>query len=152
MNSKDVVALVTGGGSGLGEATVSELVKNGAKVAIVDVDSVRGEKLAAGLGANSIFVKADVTSEAEIQQAVKKTIDAFGKINVAVSCAESFIITLANIVTDKRRLPDLLASLKYTVEDTLLVLHPFAISPKELVHTKLGFSMDRTALNFGTHL
>lgn len=66
--------------------------------------------------------------------------------------AESFIITLASLVTDKRRLPDLLASLKYTVEDALLVLHPFAISPKELIHTKLGFSIDRTALNFGTQL
>ncbi|OGP67007.1 MAG: 3-hydroxy-2-methylbutyryl-CoA dehydrogenase [Deltaproteobacteria bacterium RBG_19FT_COMBO_43_11] len=87
MNIKDVVALVTGGASGLGEATVVELVKNGAKVAIVDIDSARGEKLVAGLGKSAIFVKADVTSEAEIQQAMKKTIDAFGKINVAVSCA-----------------------------------------------------------------
>ncbi len=63
MNIKDVVALVTGGVSGLGEATVIELVKHGAKVAIVDIDSVRGEKLAADLGANAIFIKADVTSE-----------------------------------------------------------------------------------------
>jgi uncharacterized CHY-type Zn-finger protein len=70
----------------------------------------------------------------------------------ADEAAESFIITLANLVTDKRRLPDLLASLKYTVEDALLIFHPFAVSPKELVHTKLGFSMDRTALNFGTQL
>lgn len=70
----------------------------------------------------------------------------------ATEAAESFIITLANIVIDKRRLPDLLTSLKYTVEDALLVLHPFAISPQELIHTKLGFSMDRTALNFGTRL
>jgi uncharacterized CHY-type Zn-finger protein len=66
--------------------------------------------------------------------------------------AESFIITLASLVTDKRRLPDLLSSLKFTLEDFLLVLHPFTIAPKELIHTKLGFSMDRTALNFGTHL
>ena len=66
--------------------------------------------------------------------------------------AESFIITLASLVTDKRRLPDLLSSLKFTLEDFLLVLHPFTIAPKELIHTKLGFSIDRTALNFGTHL
>jgi uncharacterized CHY-type Zn-finger protein len=70
----------------------------------------------------------------------------------ATEAAESFIITLASLVTDKRRLPDLLASLKYTVEEALLVLHPFAISPQELIHTKLGFSIDRTALNFGTYL
>ena len=70
----------------------------------------------------------------------------------ATEAVESFIITLANLMVDKRHLPDLLASLKYTVEESLLVLHPFRISPKELIHTKLGFSMDRTALNFGTLL
>ena len=83
MNHKDVVALVTGGASGLGEASVMELVKKGAKVAIVDIDSAKGEKLAAGIGANAIFIKADVTNEVEIQQAIKKTIDTFGKINVS---------------------------------------------------------------------
>lgn len=87
MNSKDVIALVTGGASGLGEASVTELVKKSAKVTIVDIDAARGEKLAAGLGANAIFVKADVTNEAEIQLAIKKTIEAFGKINVAINCA-----------------------------------------------------------------
>lgn len=88
MKIKDVVALVTGGASGLGEATVIELAKRGAKVTIVDVDIERGEKLAALCGAgNAIFVKADVTSDADMSQAVKKTVDAFGKINVAVNCA-----------------------------------------------------------------
>ena len=87
MNIKEVVALVTGGVSGLGEATVIELVKKGARVAIVDIDSVRGEKLTAGLGASSIFIKADVTNEVEIQQAIKKAVEAFGKINVVVNCA-----------------------------------------------------------------
>ena len=87
MNNKDVVALVTGGASGLGEATVIELTKKGAKVAIVDTDSGKGEKLAAALGADAIYVKADVTSEADIRQALSKSIDTFGKINVAVNCA-----------------------------------------------------------------
>jgi hypothetical protein len=49
-------------------------------------------------------------------------------------------------------IPNLLASLQYTVEDALLVLHPFAISPRKLIHTKPGLSVNRTALNFGTHL
>ncbi len=66
--------------------------------------------------------------------------------------AESFIITLASLMANKRRLLDLSSSLKFTLENSFLVLHPFTISPKELVHTKLGFSMDRTALNFGTQL
>jgi NAD(P)-dependent dehydrogenase (short-subunit alcohol dehydrogenase family) len=72
----------------LGEATVIELAKCGAKVTIVDLDVERGEKLAALCGAGSaIFVKADVTSDADMSQAVKKTVDTFGKINVAVNCA-----------------------------------------------------------------
>ncbi len=87
MNIKEVVGLVTGGVSGLGEATVIELIKNGARAAIVDIDSVRGGKLAAGLGESAIFIKADVTNEAEIRQAIGKTIETFGKINVAVNCA-----------------------------------------------------------------
>ena len=87
MDNKDVVALVTGGASGLGEATVIELVKKGAKVAIVDIDSGKGEKLASSVGTDAIFVNADVTSEADIRQALRKITDTFGKINVAVNCA-----------------------------------------------------------------
>ena len=49
MNHKDVVALVTGGASGLGEASVLELVKKGAKVVIIDVDMDKGEKLASNI-------------------------------------------------------------------------------------------------------
>ena len=87
MNSKDVVALVTGGASGLGEASILELVKNGAKAVIVDVDSEKGEKLATNIGANAIFVKTDITGEADVQQVIQKAVEAFGKINVVINCA-----------------------------------------------------------------
>jgi NAD(P)-dependent dehydrogenase (short-subunit alcohol dehydrogenase family) len=87
MNYKDVVAFVTGGASGLGEASILELVKNGAKAIIVDVDAEKGEKLAANIGANALFVKTDITSEADVRQAIQKAIDAFGKINVVINCA-----------------------------------------------------------------
>lgn len=87
MNIKEVVALVTGGASGLGEASVMDLVKKGARVAIVDVDAEKGEKLAANIGDNAIFVKTDVTSEADVRQVIQNTINAFGKINVVINCA-----------------------------------------------------------------
>ena len=103
MDNKDVVALVTGGASGLGEATVIELVKKGAKVAIVDIDSAKGEKLAGTVGADAIFVNADVTSEADIRQALRKIIDIFGKINVAVNCAG--ITNPGKIMSKKGPLP-----------------------------------------------
>jgi NAD(P)-dependent dehydrogenase (short-subunit alcohol dehydrogenase family) len=87
MENKEVVALVTGGASGLGEATVGELVNKDAKVAILDFDAAKGEKLAATLGANAIFIKTDITSEDDVRTAIKKTVDTFGKINVVVNCA-----------------------------------------------------------------
>lgn len=87
MNITEVVALVTGGASGLGEATVLELAHHGAKVAVVDMDAAKGEKLAASDPDHIIFVHADVTSEDSVRQAIKKTVDQFGKVNVAVNCA-----------------------------------------------------------------
>ncbi|HBI47858.1 MAG TPA: 3-hydroxyacyl-CoA dehydrogenase [Smithella sp.] len=87
MNHRDVVALVTGGASGLGEASILELVKKGAKVVVIDVDADKGEKLAANIGANAIFVKTDVTSETDVRQTIQKAVDAFGKINVVINCA-----------------------------------------------------------------
>jgi 3-hydroxyacyl-CoA dehydrogenase/3-hydroxy-2-methylbutyryl-CoA dehydrogenase len=87
MNHNDVVALVTGGASGLGEASIMELVKKDARAVIVDVDAEKGEKLAASIGENAIFLKTDVTSEADVRQAVQKTVETFGKINVVINCA-----------------------------------------------------------------
>ncbi len=87
MNIREAVALVTGGASGLGEASVMELVQAGARAVIVDVDADRGEKLAARIGGSAVFAKADVTSEADVHQAIQKAVDAFGKINVAMNCA-----------------------------------------------------------------
>ncbi|KQC09051.1 MAG: 3-hydroxy-2-methylbutyryl-CoA dehydrogenase [Smithella sp. SDB] len=87
MNHKDVVAIVTGGASGLGEASILELVKKGAKIVIVDVDVDKGEKLAASIGANAIFVKTDVASEIDVLQAVQKAVETFGTINVVINCA-----------------------------------------------------------------
>lgn len=87
MNKTDVVALVTGGASGLGQATVLELAEQGAKVVIIDMDAEKGEILAGSAGSNVIFFHGDVTSEESIRQAIEKALCQFGKINVAVNCA-----------------------------------------------------------------
>lgn len=87
MEIADCVAVVTGGASGLGEATVRNLVSGGAQVAIFDVQVDKGEALAKELGNAVIFVHTDVTSEESTQAAIKKVMDIFGKINVAVNCA-----------------------------------------------------------------
>jgi NAD(P)-dependent dehydrogenase (short-subunit alcohol dehydrogenase family) len=78
------VALVTGGASGLGAATVRRLVQGGAKVVIVDRDEARGQALAGELGAT--FARADVTDAAQIEAAVATAMQ-LGALRVAVSCA-----------------------------------------------------------------
>lgn len=80
-------ALVTGGASGLGEATVRAINAGGGKVAILDMDSIRGNKLAEELGSSTIFCKTDVTNEDSVKSAIEKTIDSFGKLNVVLNFA-----------------------------------------------------------------
>jgi NAD(P)-dependent dehydrogenase (short-subunit alcohol dehydrogenase family) len=87
----------------LGEASITELVKKGARVVIVDVDSDKGEKLAANIGEGAIFVKTDVTSEADVRQAIQKAVDAFGKINVVINCAG--IVNPGKLIGRKGPLP-----------------------------------------------
>ncbi len=84
---RDNVAIVTGGASGLGKATVELLIREGAKVSILDLVEEAGEKLASELGEGVLFVKADVTDEESVQVAVDKTVDAFGGIHFVVNCA-----------------------------------------------------------------
>jgi NAD(P)-dependent dehydrogenase (short-subunit alcohol dehydrogenase family) len=78
------IALVTGGASGLGAATVRRLVAGGAKAVIVDRDEARGQSLAKELG--QVFAKADVTDAAQVEAAVEAA-TALGPLRIAVSCA-----------------------------------------------------------------
>lgn len=87
MNVKDCIAVVTGGASGLGEATVRNLASGGGRVTIFDIQADRAEALAKELGDNVIFANTDITSEESVQAGIKKTVDTFGGINVAVNCA-----------------------------------------------------------------
>ncbi|MFH1080175.1 MAG: 3-hydroxyacyl-CoA dehydrogenase [Pseudomonadota bacterium] len=87
MNVKDCIAVVTGGATGLGEATVRNFISQGARAVILDIQVDRGEALVKELGGNVVFAKADVTKEEDVQAAIAKAIDAFGRINVAVNCA-----------------------------------------------------------------
>ncbi len=81
------VALVTGGASGLGAATVRRLVAGGAKVVIVDRDEARGTALAAELGAtNATCAKADVTNATEVEAAFAVA-EGLGPVRIVVSCA-----------------------------------------------------------------
>lgn len=87
MNCKDNTFLVTGGASGLGAATTRALHTAGARVVIADLNSERGESLAAELGDNAVFHRTDVTSEADAQAAVDKALNTFGSLQGLINCA-----------------------------------------------------------------
>jgi len=80
-------ALVTGGASGLGAATVRMLAAHGAKVMVADVNEDLGKHLAQELGASAAFVKADVTSEEQVRGAVEETVKRHGGLHIAVATA-----------------------------------------------------------------
>lgn len=93
MDLQKVVAVVTGGASGLGEATVRNIVKNGGKAVIADLQEERGQKLAEELGDQVLFVKTDVTDEESAQNAIDQGIEKFGYINALVNCAGIAVAT-----------------------------------------------------------
>ncbi len=78
-------AIVSGGASGLGEATVRRLHAAGATVVIADVNPEKGEPLAKELGIT--FVQTDVREEDQVQAAVDKAAEVEGGLRIAVSCA-----------------------------------------------------------------
>ncbi len=80
-------ALISGGASGLGLATARELSAAGARIAILDLPRSKGEAVAQELGRGAIFCPGDVTDEAQVREAVERTVQAFGGVRIAVSCA-----------------------------------------------------------------
>ncbi|PRZ38605.1 NAD(P)-dependent dehydrogenase (short-subunit alcohol dehydrogenase family) [Antricoccus suffuscus] len=87
MDLSAVSALVTGGASGLGEATVRALHAKGASVTIVDLAEEKGQALAAELGGATTYVKTDVTNPDQVQAAVDDASSKDSPLRVVVNCA-----------------------------------------------------------------
>ena len=85
MDISGIAAVVTGGASGLGEATARELARRGAKVAVFDRDSGKGVQVAADIG--GIFCEVDVTSDEKVAAGFAKARAAHGQERVLVNCA-----------------------------------------------------------------
>lgn len=79
--------MVTGGGSGLGKATVEKFVRTGAKVVLCDLPTSLGNEIAKKLGNDVIFVPTDITSEQDVTTAIETTKSKFGRLDVCVNCA-----------------------------------------------------------------
>jgi len=77
MDANGVAAIVTGGASGLGEATARELARRGAKVAVFDRHAQRGEQVASEIG--GVFCEVDVTSDEKVKAAFEKARAAHGQ-------------------------------------------------------------------------
>jgi NAD(P)-dependent dehydrogenase (short-subunit alcohol dehydrogenase family) len=76
------VAIVTGGGSGIGRATVERFVEAGARVVVADVDTEAGQAVAVALGAAAAFKQTDVTDAEQVQALVDFTVEHFGGLDV----------------------------------------------------------------------
>ena len=83
----DRVAIVTGAGSGMGEAIAQTYAREGAKVAVLDVNEQAAQRVAAAIGGNAVPVACDVTRHEDVARAVGATLTAFGKVDILVNNA-----------------------------------------------------------------
>jgi 3-oxoacyl-[acyl-carrier protein] reductase len=89
------VALVTGGGRGIGAATCEVFARDGASVAVCDMDEAPAQEVAGPLGERGLALACDVTSREQVESAVQRTADKFGRLDMLVCCAG---ITRDNLV------------------------------------------------------
>lgn len=95
------VAIVTGGGQGIGRGIVQCLAEEGADVAILTKSGSSGEKAAEevkGLGVKALSIKADVTNENDVKRAVQETLDTFGKIDILVNSVGGGSVDIARFL------------------------------------------------------
>jgi NAD(P)-dependent dehydrogenase (short-subunit alcohol dehydrogenase family) len=87
MQINHVRAIITGGASGLGQATAEDIVAGGGRVALLDLNKEAGAALVARLGGQATFIETDVSSETAVNGAIATAAQAMGGVNVAVNCA-----------------------------------------------------------------
>ncbi|KQL19923.1 3-hydroxyacyl-CoA dehydrogenase [Cytobacillus solani] len=87
MNIKHCRAIVTGGASGLGEATVRNIVKKGGKALILDVSEERAKKLKVELGDQVTYKMTDITNETKVKEAIDFGCEQLGYIDTVINCA-----------------------------------------------------------------
>jgi 2-hydroxycyclohexanecarboxyl-CoA dehydrogenase len=90
LDVKDMVAVVTGGAQGIGEATASLLARNGAKVAVLDLNGAGAEGVASRLNAEgfkAMSVQADITRMDQVEDALRKVAEKLGPVDILVNNA-----------------------------------------------------------------
>jgi NAD(P)-dependent dehydrogenase (short-subunit alcohol dehydrogenase family) len=79
--------VISGGASGLGEATSRMIVENGGNAVMLDINVELGHSLESKLGTNAVFVRTDITLETEVNSALEEAIKKFGRIQGLINCA-----------------------------------------------------------------
>ena len=95
MRLKDKIAVVTGGGSGIGEATSILFAEEGAKVVIADLDEAAGAETSrkiSAMGGESLFVRTDVSKERDAELLSREAMQAFGGLDILVNNAATFVL------------------------------------------------------------
>jgi 3-oxoacyl-[acyl-carrier protein] reductase len=87
LKDKIAIAIVTGAGSGMGEAIAQTYAREGARVAVLDINEQAARKVAGAIGNSAIAVACDVTDKADIGRAVEATQSAFGAADILVNNA-----------------------------------------------------------------
>lgn len=87
MQLNNAKAIVTGGASGLGLATARQVVEAGGQAVLLDINDEAGPQSAGALGNDTLYIRTDVSSEADVQDAVTKAAEHMGGLTFAVNCA-----------------------------------------------------------------
>ena len=87
MKIEGKIAVVTGGASGLGRATVEMLISEGARVLIADIDAERGSDFSKRPGGKSVFLKGDISLVSDVKNIVNTVNEEYGGVNILVNCA-----------------------------------------------------------------
>ncbi|AXN39572.1 3-hydroxyacyl-CoA dehydrogenase [Peribacillus butanolivorans] len=140
MDIQETIAVVTGGASGLGAATVRNIIKKGGKAVIFDLSEENGVKMVEELGDSVIFIKTDVTSEENVLEALEQGIEKFGSINTIVNCAG---IAIAEKVIGRKGTHELKAFSKVVTVNLVGTFNVIRLAAEKMVNNQANEEGER---------
>lgn len=140
MDIQETIAVVTGGASGLGAATVRNIIKKGGKAVICDLSEENGVKMVEELGDSVIFIKTDVASEESVLEALEQGIEKFGSINTIINCAG---IAIAEKVIGRKGTHELKAFSKVVTVNLIGTFNVIRLAAEKMVNNQANEEGER---------